>query len=87
MNGIRKFDITYRGDPDLQPIRSFECAALVRMLYNMSKVINNKVPDPILNCITSVAKYLFVGLDYQAYHNVLNLCPRRALHFLKTGVN
>ncbi|XP_014666668.1 PREDICTED: sphingomyelin phosphodiesterase 4-like isoform X2 [Priapulus caudatus] len=42
MNGLRRFDITFRGDPDLQPIRSFECAALVRQLHRLATSINSK---------------------------------------------
>ncbi|XP_046830955.1 sphingomyelin phosphodiesterase 4 isoform X4 [Vespa crabro] len=34
--------IEYMGDPELQPVRSNECAYLVRNLYNFSSYINNK---------------------------------------------
>ncbi|XP_071093679.1 sphingomyelin phosphodiesterase 4-like isoform X2 [Haliotis cracherodii] len=40
VNGMRKFDITYQGDPDLQPIRSFENATLVRILHQFCSFIN-----------------------------------------------
>ncbi|XP_048241168.1 sphingomyelin phosphodiesterase 4-like isoform X1 [Haliotis rufescens] len=40
VNGLRKFDITYQGDPDLQPIRSFENATLVRILHQFCSFIN-----------------------------------------------
>ncbi|XP_046543533.1 sphingomyelin phosphodiesterase 4-like isoform X2 [Haliotis rubra] len=40
VNGLRKFDITYQGDPDLQPIRSFENATLVRILHQLCSFIN-----------------------------------------------
>ena len=43
MNGLRKFDISYQGDPDLQPIRSFENATLVRVLYRLSSFVNKQV--------------------------------------------
>ena len=43
MNGLRKFDIAYQGDPDLQPIRSFENATLVRALYRLSSFVNKHV--------------------------------------------
>ena len=43
MNGLRKFDITYQGDPELQPIRSYESKVLVRMFYALSSYFNEKV--------------------------------------------
>ena len=43
MNGLRKFEIKYSGDPELQPIRSFENPALVRLLYKLSTHLNEKV--------------------------------------------
>ncbi|NP_001088184.1 sphingomyelin phosphodiesterase 4 [Xenopus laevis] len=42
INGLRKFDIEYQGDPELQPIRSYENAMLVRYLYRLSSVINKR---------------------------------------------
>ncbi|XP_058487373.1 sphingomyelin phosphodiesterase 4 isoform X1 [Solea solea] len=42
INGLRRFDIQYQGDPELQPIRSYENAQLVRFLYRISSVVNNK---------------------------------------------
>ncbi|XP_061730957.1 sphingomyelin phosphodiesterase 4 isoform X2 [Nerophis ophidion] len=42
INGLRRFDIQYQGDPELQPIRSYENALLVRFLYRMSSLLNNK---------------------------------------------
>lgn len=43
MNGLRKFEIKYGGDPELQPIRSFENPTLVRLLYKLSTHLNEKV--------------------------------------------
>lgn len=40
MNGIRKFEISYNGDPDTQPIRSFENVTLVRILHRLTSFIN-----------------------------------------------
>ncbi|XP_052229372.1 sphingomyelin phosphodiesterase 4-like isoform X2 [Dreissena polymorpha] len=40
MNGLKKFDLTYQGDPDLQPIRSFENKTLVRVLHKLSDCLN-----------------------------------------------
>ena len=43
MNGLKKFDIGYKGDPDLQPIRSFENKMLVRMLHSVTTYISATV--------------------------------------------
>ncbi|KAM9329217.1 sphingomyelin phosphodiesterase 4 [Gastrophryne carolinensis] len=45
INGLRKFDIQYQGDPELQPIRSYENATLVRLLYQVSHVLNSRFAD------------------------------------------
>ncbi|XP_051933138.1 sphingomyelin phosphodiesterase 4 isoform X2 [Hippocampus zosterae] len=42
INGLRRFDIQYQGDPELQPIRSYENALLVRFLYRMSSLLNDQ---------------------------------------------
>jgi sphingomyelin phosphodiesterase 4 len=42
IQGIRHFDILHSGDPELQPIRSFECAAIVQRMYKLAKTINEK---------------------------------------------
>ncbi|XP_075071651.1 sphingomyelin phosphodiesterase 4 isoform X2 [Mixophyes fleayi] len=45
INGLRKFDIQYQGDPELQPIRSYENATLVRLLYQLASVLNERFAD------------------------------------------
>ena len=45
MNGLRKFEVKYSGDPELQPICSFENPALVRLFYKLSTHLNEKVDD------------------------------------------
>ncbi|XP_013870770.1 sphingomyelin phosphodiesterase 4 [Austrofundulus limnaeus] len=40
INGLRRFDLQYQGDPELQPIRSYENALLVRFLYRVSSLVN-----------------------------------------------
>ncbi|KAI8485147.1 sphingomyelin phosphodiesterase 4, neutral membrane (neutral sphingomyelinase-3) [Branchiostoma belcheri] len=45
MNGLRRFDIGYHGDPELQPIRSYENPALVRALYKVSTLMNQRFSD------------------------------------------
>ncbi|XP_063171948.1 sphingomyelin phosphodiesterase 4 isoform X2 [Candoia aspera] len=43
INGLRRFQIEYQGDPELQPIRSYESAALVRVLFRLSLAINERL--------------------------------------------
>ncbi|KAF6722524.1 Sphingomyelin phosphodiesterase 4 [Oryzias melastigma] len=43
MNGLRRFDVQYQGDPELQPIRSYENALLVRLLYRLSALLNQRL--------------------------------------------
>ncbi|XP_078277489.1 sphingomyelin phosphodiesterase 4 isoform X4 [Rhinoraja longicauda] len=40
INGLRSFNIEYQGDPELQPIRSYESSVLVRLLYQLSSTFN-----------------------------------------------
>ncbi|KAJ7988477.1 hypothetical protein DPEC_G00323970 [Dallia pectoralis] len=42
INGLRRFEIEYQGDPELQPIRSYENAVLVRLFFKISSVINER---------------------------------------------
>ncbi|XP_068578273.1 sphingomyelin phosphodiesterase 4 isoform X2 [Cebidichthys violaceus] len=42
ISGLRRFDIQYQGDPELQPIRSYENALLVRMFYRISSLVNER---------------------------------------------
>lgn len=45
INGLRRFEIEYQGDPDLQPIRSYENAVLVRLLFRISSLVNERFGD------------------------------------------
>ncbi|XP_055364884.1 sphingomyelin phosphodiesterase 4 isoform X2 [Betta splendens] len=45
INGLRRFDIQYQGDPELQPIRSYENALLVRLFYRISSLLNDRFGD------------------------------------------
>ncbi|KAH1180097.1 sphingomyelin phosphodiesterase 4 isoform X1 [Mauremys mutica] len=45
INGLRRFEIEYQGDTDLQPIRSYENATLVRLLFQLSSGINQRFAD------------------------------------------
>ncbi|XP_038152638.1 sphingomyelin phosphodiesterase 4 isoform X3 [Cyprinodon tularosa] len=42
INGLRRFEVQYQGDPELQPIRSYESALLVRFLYRVSSLLNDR---------------------------------------------
>ncbi|XP_073916703.1 sphingomyelin phosphodiesterase 4 isoform X4 [Castor canadensis] len=42
INGLRRFEIEYQGDSELQPIRSYEIASLVRVLFRLSSAINHR---------------------------------------------
>ncbi|XP_060641221.2 sphingomyelin phosphodiesterase 4 isoform X1 [Anolis sagrei] len=42
INGLRKFEVGYRGDPELQPIRSYENPTLVRALFRLASAINER---------------------------------------------
>ncbi|XP_053295050.1 sphingomyelin phosphodiesterase 4 isoform X1 [Pleuronectes platessa] len=42
INGQRRFDLQYQGDPELQPIRSYENALLVRLFYRISSLLNDR---------------------------------------------
>ncbi|XP_031557329.1 sphingomyelin phosphodiesterase 4-like [Actinia tenebrosa] len=45
INGLRRFEVQYTGDPELQPIRSYENPTLVRLLYRFSTYLNSKIGD------------------------------------------
>uniref|UniRef100_A0A8B9IYT8 Sphingomyelin phosphodiesterase 4 n=1 Tax=Amazona collaria TaxID=241587 RepID=A0A8B9IYT8_9PSIT len=45
INGLRRFEVQYQGDTELQPIRSYENATLVRLLFRLSSVLNAKFAD------------------------------------------
>uniref|UniRef100_A0A8C6SXJ0 Sphingomyelin phosphodiesterase 4 n=1 Tax=Neogobius melanostomus TaxID=47308 RepID=A0A8C6SXJ0_9GOBI len=57
INGLRRFDIQYQGDPELQPIRSYENAALVRLFYRISTAINERF-GPRMNVLCSRSDFL-----------------------------
>ncbi|KAM8756184.1 sphingomyelin phosphodiesterase 4 isoform 2-T2 [Acanthopagrus schlegelii] len=42
ISGLRRFEIHYQGDLELQPIRSYENALLVRLFYKISSLVNNR---------------------------------------------
>ncbi|KAB1255660.1 Sphingomyelin phosphodiesterase 4 [Camelus dromedarius] len=42
INGLRRFEVEYQGDSELQPIRSYEVASLVRLLFRLSSAINRR---------------------------------------------
>ncbi|XP_005391870.1 PREDICTED: sphingomyelin phosphodiesterase 4 isoform X2 [Chinchilla lanigera] len=48
INGLRRFEIEYQGDLELQPIRSYENATLVRALFRLSSAINCRFADQMV---------------------------------------
>lgn len=68
INGLRKFEVKYSGDPELQPICSYENPALVRLLYKISTHLNEKFGRTLEKTYTtsrlfrSVACYLSPAL-------------------------
>ena len=59
MNGLRKFEVKYSGDPELQPICSFENPALVRLFYKLSTHLNKKVVDVLSSKISNSSHLLW----------------------------
>ncbi|KAM6340872.1 sphingomyelin phosphodiesterase 4 isoform 2-T2 [Alca torda] len=45
INGLRRFEVQYQGDTELQPIRSYENATLVRLLFRLSSALNERFAD------------------------------------------
>ncbi|KAI1900874.1 hypothetical protein AGOR_G00054340 [Albula goreensis] len=43
INGLRRFEIEYQGDPELQPIRSYENAFLVRLFFWIASFVNQRL--------------------------------------------
>ncbi|XP_072271682.1 sphingomyelin phosphodiesterase 4 isoform X2 [Pyxicephalus adspersus] len=73
INGLRKFDIQYQGDPELQPIRSYENATLVRLLYQLSRALNFRFADSM---DALCQRQDFVG-KFCSYHLISNSPARR----------
>ncbi|KAM7401543.1 hypothetical protein PAMP_016850 [Pampus punctatissimus] len=57
MNGLRRFDIQYQGDPELQPIRSYENPLLVRLFYRISSLLNERFGEH-MNALCSRPDFL-----------------------------
>lgn len=51
LNYQRRYDLTYRGNPDIRPICSYEVAFLVRLFHQICSNINDKVPTCSLQFI------------------------------------
>jgi len=55
VNGLRRFEVEYTGDPDLQPIRSYENVTLVRLFHSISCYFNTKVN--LLRAVTTLVHW------------------------------
>ncbi|XP_042334451.1 sphingomyelin phosphodiesterase 4-like isoform X3 [Sceloporus undulatus] len=65
INGLRSFEVDYyHGDPELQPIRSYENAALVRTLFRISMSFNERFAG---NMEALCARRDFLGA-FSRYH-------------------
>ena len=64
MNGLRKFEVKYSGDPELQPICSFENPALVRLFYKLSTHLNEKVVDVFRTFSSKISNSAHLKCDY-----------------------
>lgn len=54
ISGLRRFEVHYQGDPELQPIRSYENALLVRLFYRISSLVNERVSGVGQICYNNV---------------------------------
>ncbi|XP_053445171.1 sphingomyelin phosphodiesterase 4 isoform X1 [Nycticebus coucang] len=64
INGLRRFEIEYQGDSELQPIRSYEITSLVRALFRLSSAINHRFAGQM---IALCSRNDFIG-SFCRYH-------------------
>lgn len=76
INGLRKFPIEYQGDPELQPVRSYESVTLVRFFFKLSSAINERFAGEMESLcsrrgwIGKVARYyLMPSLSQKSLHS------------------
>ncbi|XP_071502073.1 sphingomyelin phosphodiesterase 4-like [Diadema antillarum] len=95
INRLRSSDACYQGDPDLQPIRTYENAALVRVLHALSCHFNENFGDRIQEMCSqggllgAMARWYFAprGLALSQWHDQTERVPswahpRLSLRFL-----
>eukprot|EP00057_Strongylocentrotus_purpuratus_P031282 XP_784153.4 PREDICTED: sphingomyelin phosphodiesterase 4 isoform X1 [Strongylocentrotus purpuratus] len=76
MNRLRSSDVCFHGDPDLQPIRTFENAALVRVLHALSCQFNDAFGDKLLEVCSQGG---LLGAMARWYFNPRGSPPSHAL--------
>ncbi|XP_019394685.1 PREDICTED: sphingomyelin phosphodiesterase 4 isoform X1 [Crocodylus porosus] len=76
INGLRRFEIAYQGDTELQPIRSYENATLVRLLFQLSSAINQRFAEQMENLCS---REDFVG-SFCRYHLINPFLAERTRH-------
>ncbi|XP_061458948.1 sphingomyelin phosphodiesterase 4 isoform X3 [Rhineura floridana] len=76
INGLRRFQVEYQGDPELQPIRSYESTTLVRVLFRLSSAINERFADQMERLC---AKDNFLG-SFCRYHLTNPFLMEKARH-------
>ncbi|KAJ6659167.1 hypothetical protein lerEdw1_019470 [Lerista edwardsae] len=72
INGLRRFPVEYQGDPELQPIRSFESPMLVRLLFQLSSAINERIGTGL----APPAGVLTEAVPFQFSAQMETLCAR-----------
>ena len=70
MNNLKKVPVLPKCDPDLQPIKSHECAFLVRTMHRVSTAINKRYQDKLDrvcsrdDCWGAVARHYFTPAHF-----------------------
>ena len=90
MNNLKKVEVLPKCDPDLQPIRSDECAFLVRKMHQLSTLINNRYQDKLErvcgrdDCLGAVTRHYFTPAPTQGLSpfDKRVVRPRVSLRFL-----
>ncbi|CAH0390283.1 unnamed protein product [Bemisia tabaci] len=81
----KRLKLKYQGDPDLQPIRSWECAVFVRILFHLSFCINTLFKDTLKelywreDLVGGIARQILCGpqvIYYYNKHSESGYCPR-----------
>ncbi|XP_056293567.1 sphingomyelin phosphodiesterase 4 isoform X3 [Pseudoliparis swirei] len=75
ISGLRRFDLQYQGDPELQPIRSYENPLLVRLFYRVSSLVNERVSS-----VDTLSKF---GGNLNALCSRPDFLGRLGRHFLE----
>lgn len=67
----KRYDLIYRGNPDTQPIRSYEIAFLVRIFHQICSNINDKVLTLFMKIPVTVLTSFNLSLE-RSWNNRMN---------------